>query len=405
VVDRHPEPNPPPAALAPPPGNPRFPLFDGLRAIAALTVVLYHTIIFTHWFGGWHGAYARQLAAGVTVFFLISGFLLYRPFVAARLSGHSQVRLRDYARRRLLRIVPAYWFALTVLAIWPGLPRLFSHDWWAYYAFAQDYRDSTLFGGLGTAWSLGTEVTFYLLLPLYAFVLARRRFRGSLRTVLVVELAVLGLLSLGSLAFRAAVFATHPNLDYTLFGTFDWFALGMGLAVVSAVAAQAERKPRLIAVVERHPSLSWAGSFLVVSAAAWYWVHSGRAATGYSAGPLHVLWGLAALLLLLPAAFEGRRTGLPRRLLSLGLVGWLGLVSYGIYLWHLPLVARIARGEEWAGIDTSGLPATVLLFFLIATVAVGCAAVSYYLVERPILRLKERRRRPPLVKVVPGAAD
>jgi peptidoglycan/LPS O-acetylase OafA/YrhL len=398
-------PEAPPPALSPPPGNPRFPLFDGLRAIAALTVVLYHSVIQTHWFGGWHGAYARQLSAGVTIFFLISGFLLYRPFVAARLSGRSPIRLRDYARRRFLRIVPAYWLALTVLAIWPGLPRLFSGEWWVYYAFAQDYRDSTLFGGLGTAWSLGTEVTFYLVLPLYAFVLARRRFRGSLRTVLVVELAALGLLSLGSLAFRAAVFSAHPDLSYTLFGTFDWFALGMGLAVVSAVVAHAERRPRLIGIVERHPSLCWAGSFLVVSVAAWYWAHSGRSATAYSGGPLHVLWGLAALLLLLPAAFEGHRTGIPRRLLSLPFVGWLGLVSYGIYLWHLPLVARIARVEKWAGVDTSGLPATVLLFFLVATVAVGCAAVSYYLVERPILRLKERRRRPPLVKVVPADAD
>jgi peptidoglycan/LPS O-acetylase OafA/YrhL len=392
----------PEPAVAPPPGNPRFPLFDGLRAIAALTVVLYHSIIFTDWFAGWHGAFARQLSAGVTVFFLISGFLLYRPFVAGRLSGREPILLRDYARRRLLRIVPAYWLALTALAIWPGLPgHVFSSDWWIYYAFAQDFGQSTLFGGLGTAWSLGTEVTFYAFLPVYAVVLARPLFRRSLRRVLGCELAVLGLLSFGSLGFRAAVFDSSPHLAYTLLGTFDWFALGMALAVVSAVTAQAGVRPRAIALVERHAWLCWAASFAVISLAAWFWVHSGRAASPYSAGPLHVLWGVAAAFLILPAVFHGG--GFPRRVLSARLATWLGLVSYGVYLWHLPLIPKLAAAERWAGVPATGLVAMVVLFALVAVVAVACAAGSYYAVERPILKLKERRR-PDAPKAAPAAA-
>jgi len=81
-----------PAVVAPPPGNPRFALFDGLRAIAALAVVVYHVPVVSE---EHHGVYTSlgtgfayqilgHLDWGVTIFFLISGFLLYRPFVAAR---------------------------------------------------------------------------------------------------------------------------------------------------------------------------------------------------------------------------------------------------------------------------------------------------------------------------------
>ncbi len=382
-----------PPVVAPPPGNPRFPLFDGLRAIAALSIVLLHTIVVTDYFPGWQGAVARQLAAGVAIFFVISGFLLYRPFVAARISGRSPIRLRDYTRRRILRIVPAYWFALTVLAIWPGLPGdVFSSDWWLYYGFGQDFREDTLFNGLGTAWSLGTEVTFYLALPLYAFVLGRSRFRRSLRSLLVFELATLALLSIGSLAFRAAVSESHPNLAFTLLGTFDWFALGMGLAVISAVVAESGRRPRALALVERIPTLSWGVSLGFIGLAALYWQQT-TDYNGYSGRPLHVLWGLFALFLVLPAAFEGRRSAPPGRILSLRLVAWLGIVSYGIYLWHLPLVPELARALDATPIGTSGLLATVLLAVPVVAVTVACAAFSYYVVERPILRYKDRRRR------------
>ena len=82
-------------------------------------------------------------------------------------------------------------------------------------------------------------------------------------------------------------------------------------------------------------------------------------------------------------------------------VFWLGVVSYGIYLWHLPLVSKVGHALQWTGVDTTGLPATVLLFLLIASVSVACAALSYYVVERPILRFKERRRREPKLRAAP----
>lgn len=111
-----------PDAVAPPPRHPRFPLVDGLRAIAVLCVVLVHAHGFAD--AGTTGPANRllgQMGIGVTIFFVISGFLLYRPFIAHRTGGAGAPPVLTYAKRRLLRIYPAYWLALTVLVIAPGL--------------------------------------------------------------------------------------------------------------------------------------------------------------------------------------------------------------------------------------------------------------------------------------------
>src|SRR4051812_30593358 len=88
----------------------RFPLVDGLRAVAAIGVLLTHSAISSGLVttGATGFRYAQRLEVGVTIFFVISGFVLYRPFLLARVDGAR------YAWRRALRIVPAYWIALTV---------------------------------------------------------------------------------------------------------------------------------------------------------------------------------------------------------------------------------------------------------------------------------------------------
>lgn len=97
-----------PEVVAPPPGNPRFPLMDSLRATAALTVLVYHVGFFGH-FQQKHsfGFVLSSLGFGVAMFFVLSGFLLYRPFVNAELTGSPRPRILDFAQRRFLRVVPA----------------------------------------------------------------------------------------------------------------------------------------------------------------------------------------------------------------------------------------------------------------------------------------------------------
>ena len=114
--------DPVPDAVAPPPHHPRFPLIDGMRAIAVLSVVLVHTTVGARDLAI-VGPLLAHLNIGVTIFFLISGFLLYRPFIAHRGGGAAAPPVVQYAKRRLLRIYPAYWLVLTVLVIVPGTHR------------------------------------------------------------------------------------------------------------------------------------------------------------------------------------------------------------------------------------------------------------------------------------------
>lgn len=302
-------------------------------------MVAVHSTVSTNYFSGlgtWEGAYARQLAAGVTVFFVLSGFLLYRPFVRGELRGTHQVAVRDYARRRLLRIVPAYWFALTILALWPGLPGSpLGSDWWRYYGFDQDASDRTLFGGLGTAWSLGTEVSFYLVVPVYALLIARLARSRGVRHRVRLDVGLLLALSVGSLLARAAFAPTEPQLGYTLLGTFDWFAVGMAVALASAVIEHKGNVPAVVRALWRRPSLCRGASFAALTFAAWYWERTGRY-DPYTAGPLHLIWAAIAFFLLLPAAFPRQeRTGLPGRGLSAHLDG-------PRLLRHLPVAPAVA---------------------------------------------------------------
>src|SRR5262249_19201306 len=159
------------------------------------------------------GLFTGYLDVGVAVFFAISGFLLYRQFLVARRLGRHR-RLASYGRGRVLRIVPAYWVALTLAALYPTLVGPFTHRWWLFYGFLQDYSTTDSSHGLPQAWSLSVEVSFYLLLPLFAFAMAMVS-RG--KRWLFVELAVVW-----SLAILGAIWQLHLGL-YTIIGTFDWF--------------------------------------------------------------------------------------------------------------------------------------------------------------------------------------
>jgi peptidoglycan/LPS O-acetylase OafA/YrhL len=391
VSTRAAEPQPaPPPVVAPPPGHPRFPLLDSLRAVAVLCVLLSHTSFLS---GAnereWYGAFTGRLGLGVTIFFLISGFLLYRPFVHVRMNGARPTRLVDFFRRRFLRIFPAYWAALTVLAIWPGLPRVFSGDWWVYYGLFQAYDPAWFDKGIGAAWSLSTELAFYLLLPLYAAAAARVR---QVR----VELVVLALLATASVVARALVAAGDrgaplgeaSTFGITLGGTFLWFALGMALAVVSAWLEGSPKRPALVRLVERRPWLPWlaaAGFFILLSEGLGLPRNGLVSETGWQVAGQHLLEGAVALCLLLPAVFGDRAGGWPRRVLANRRLAWLGLISYGVFLWHLPIAVKLSGTGAADWLPIGGF---LSLSVLTAAVAIPCAAASYYLLERPVLRFK-----------------
>src|SRR5256885_7806028 len=127
-----------PDVVAPPPNHPRFPLTVGLRGVPAIAIIVGHAWFFSGGFGGFTQSLPNRLMVRmdslVALFFLLSAFLLYRPMIAHRAGGAAAPRTADYARRRFLRIYPAYWLALTGLAIAPGLCGVFTSHWWAFYS-------------------------------------------------------------------------------------------------------------------------------------------------------------------------------------------------------------------------------------------------------------------------------
>jgi peptidoglycan/LPS O-acetylase OafA/YrhL len=375
-----------PDAVAPPPRHPRFPLFDGLRAIAVLCVVLVHVpgsealpTVFER--------LVVHLNLGVVIFFVISGFLLYRPFIAARGGGAPEPALTDYAKRRFLRIVPAYWLALTVLTVVPGMVGVEGGNPVPQYTLVHTlplFGGPTCYGftdcGLVHTWSLVIEVTFYALLPLYAWVVFRLTRHLDRRAWLRAELAILAALALASLLLHFVFFDDSPWVASTVVGAWLLFAFGTGLAVASVALDDDQRQPALVRSTVRRPGLVWLAAIaLYIVLCMWAPIELG-AFTRAQSVILYVGLGLVAFLLVLPAVFGSGAGGWPRRVLGHPLMQWLGLISYGIFLWHLAIALELGAELGW-------LP--TLLGTLVLSVAV--AAASYYLVERPILRLKYRR--------------
>jgi peptidoglycan/LPS O-acetylase OafA/YrhL len=394
----------PSPALAPPPGNPRFPLFDGLRAIAALGVLTFHVGEFSGALGsGFAGRFEEVAVNGLLLFFAISGFLLYRPHVAANAAGRPGPSLRRYTRRRALRIVPAYWAALTLLAIYPGITGVFSGDWWRYYGYLQLYSGRTLGGGIPVAWTLCVEVTFYLALPLWAA--AMRRLGG--RRSLAVELASLALLVAGGLGVQLA--AARGGVGYlvgiSLAGECLWFAVGMAFAVLSVAVERDELHIRAVRFGGEHATACWAiavaafgglmalvprGGLLGLIAATQA-RQSATTALARIALEAVLVGGLVA-----PAVFGDRRAGLPGRLLGSRPVVWLGVISYSFYLWHLTIVELIATPGRGQGFAASGANllahvhvARGLVLYITSFIATAVvASISYRFIELPFLRRK-----------------
>jgi peptidoglycan/LPS O-acetylase OafA/YrhL len=366
--------------------NPRFPLFDSLRAIAALSILVFHVSFVPGGLGdsGTASRYIGQLQTGVAIFFLVSGFLLYRPFVAARFAGRPMPPLVPYAIRRFFRIVPVYWFAMPLIAVWLEKPKIL-HDLVPYLGFAQIYDRSTLFAGYGPAWTLCVEVTFYLLLPFWAFAL--RRLPGRTRRQLVTtEVVVLALVVVGSFAWK--VIHTPHQLGFvpitpassSLPAFMDYLGLGMFLAIASVALAGRARPPAVVRVVHRAPWIPWlvAGGAFVAAC------QLGSLREGGHELLRHELRALVAFGLLLPAVFGDDCGGAVRRLLADRRLQWVGLVSYSLYIWHAAVAQRLARGG-WEG--RLG-PVGFALLAMAASFAV--AALSFYVVERPGIRIGRR---------------
>ncbi|MBV9821775.1 MAG: acyltransferase [Actinobacteria bacterium] len=384
----------------------RYGALDGMRALAAYGVLATHAG-FNSGRSLDSGPFAPLLARldfGVTVFFLLSGFLLYRPFAVAAVTGSRPPDVRRFYLRRALRILPAYWLAVLVTLSWLSARTADGGDWASYLLLVQTYNHHNLDPSLTQMWTLAVEISFYAVLPPLALAArGRRRDAGSAAA----RQAAL-LLALIGVAVAADVAAHHGRLGGNesliwLPANLDWFAAGMALALLSCLpagsAGRAGPASRIGSVLDRTarlgrdlaaaPGTCWALGGLL------FWLASLPLAgprnllvpTGWEWTAKHWLYAVAALALLLPLTLGSG--GLIGRLLSSAPLRLLGQLSYGVYLWHLPLLLAIQRG---LGQHTFG-GHFLELFVLTGLAATAVAALSWFGMERPLLRLGSPRSR------------
>jgi peptidoglycan/LPS O-acetylase OafA/YrhL len=364
-----------------------FPCLDGARALAATAVVVTHC---SYWAGDQSdtllGRSFARLDVGVAVFFVLSGFLLSRPLFLAAARHRPGPRAAAYLWRRAVRILPLYWLTVAgALLFLPGNAQVGAGGWLRHLALVQIYGNWWFGEGLTHTWSLCTEVAFYLVLPVAGAALVRlARVRPERPTAVLVALAVTTLLSLAWVAWEWAARPFGLPTDLWLPGYAGWFCGGMALAVLT-VSDPLWRPVRVAHDLGGSLPTCWAG------AAALFWI-----ATSTVAGPLglavptpveavtkSVLYLGVAVLFVLPLVVPGP-LGTGRRLLASPPVRFVGEISYGIFLVHMPLLVGGYHLLGWAPFTGNMVLVLVVTWILAALLATAI----YLAVERPMRRVR-----------------
>lgn len=372
-----------------------FPGLDTVRAIGALMVLTTHVAFWTGDYS-FHvgGTFLSRLDSGVALFFVLSGFLLSRPYILRRRAGRPSPAIGRYLWKRALRVLPVYWIAA-------ALAMLFVHqragsgplEWLRVATLTDLYVSDALPAGITQTWSLATEVAFYATLPAL-MVLWNRLTAGRRADAAVVGLTFLALAV--SVAWIVAVpefVADVAPMHHQWLPTFLlWFVLGIALAHVQVHHVEhpddGAGRPGLLAwvpVLGRQP-----GVCLVIAGAVLL------AASTPIAGPpvllpptdmqivtKTVLYAIVGGLVVL-AAVNAPGDGLFARVMTHPVSRHLGQISYGVFCIHVLVLHFITYAFGWEQFSGGLVP------YLLVTLALSLvlAELLFRVVERPLSRFK-----------------
>lgn len=348
---------------------------DGLRALAIALVVAYHAQ--APGFGGG--------GIGVVVFFTLSGFLITGVLLRPRALTHGG--LKRFYIRRILRLFPALIVAtlfcvLYAVVVLGGTERSFllteaatSLTYTTDFYLAHGHRANGNWGMLGHTWSLGVEEQFYLLWPLGMLLMFRRV------ATLGARLGIVLLVAMADAAWRAYLSARgmHTHVGFAFDTHLDVLLIGcaLGLALPSLGARVAMNRQRAVTV----GAVMGLCVLAVVTIVPPY-----LRIFPLDIGYLVVAVATAAIILRLVVPASSSVSKAYVRLFSLAPVVWIGAISYGIYLWHVIIFDVYKRTFDIQTLQQRAAFAPLLLATTLAA-----ATLSYYFVEKPFLRLKDRR--------------
>jgi peptidoglycan/LPS O-acetylase OafA/YrhL len=360
------------------------PGLDTLRAIAIAWVMCFHSFLV----GGLGEDFAwlsRFGWMGVDIFFVLSGYLIGSQ-VLRPLAGGAKLSLPEFYRRRAYRILPAFAVVLAIYALLPGLREAPGMEpWWKFAGFYMnlsiDYSHNQAFSH---AWSLCVEEHFYLVFPVLALALYRRvSARGFVLLCAAIVLAGIGLRAGVWLQDAAAEAAGAPARNWFVEDIYypTWNRLD-GLLVGVVLAALKVYRPRWWEAAQARANLVLLGGVLLLSLS--FWLFRDRVGLpGNSIGWPVLSFGLGMLVF----AGAGDRSLLSRRIPGMA---WMAAISYSLYLSH-KLAYQFVSSNWGTALEGKG----IIAFACYAVVAVLLGAALHYAVERPFLRLRDRRSAAP----------
>ena len=378
---------------------------DGVRGVGMLCVFFTHLFIIADpdpssnvRAYGWAAPILGHIDLGLSAFFVLSGYLIARPFARAYVAGTRRPRLRSYVRNRVLRVVPAF-YLFTVLVLLrfgldgsllsgAGAPKATS-EWWqvlGQFLFLQGQTGGAAAVPIGPAWSIGAEVGFYVLIPVAAFVAYRAGERiptpGRRAAVAIAAIAVATFLSIYARGagekYLFAWLTSPPAIMYV-------FMPGVAVAILEPLLVARfrgqEGRARLVA---------W-GAFAVAALCAVVY-----AATDYDPRqtPIHHALGQRALVaalctgaLILGLVVLQLGTGRAPCLFRNRLMLWMGARSYSFYLVHIWILFEL---DEVLARDMDLATRAVAMTAIALPLTTLVAALSHRYVERPFLERKRR---------------
>lgn len=385
---------------------------EGLRAAAALSVMLGHFnlhLVPAEMIPPLGQKILNVAGQGLTLFFVLSGFLLFGPFLSAAAQGRS-LGISRYFGNRFLRIYPAYITIFLIVACGLGLaymaPTAAANsgvegvgetvgrmtDVGAIFAnvfLVHTLMPWTIKTGLGVSWSLTAEICFYLVLPILAIAAVRLSERwGLTRAAIAVSL---GMIVVGLVCRTVGNMQVHGDAAEQFYQQWggNWLAV-----YLRSILCQADLfgVGMLAAIGYRH-SLTLSAPAARLHFRRWLYV---AAIGGLVLTRIEHEFGFAsffsAIVLIVTTETASRRPQWIVTLLEWHPIRWIGVISYSFYLWHLPVIWGV---HKWLlhGDRPHTLALVLLSFAAVLIVTIGLSAITYLAVERPALLLKSRPAR------------